>query len=223
MKLLWTGCLLLCATAPLQSLSAQDPITLIIKEGITKVIVAMDLKIQRLQNEVIWLQTAQKALENEMTSGKLTEITSWVEKQRALYEQYFEELRQLKAVLASYQRIGAILRTGQLLVQEYTRAWSLVKSDRHFTEAELRYMGQVYTALLERSARNLEALTGLMASSSVAMSDSERLALLSEGARTATRHLTELRAFTEENVRLSLSRATDLRDIERIKHLYALP
>ena len=29
---------------------AQDPITLIIKEGITKVIVAVDLKIQRLQN-----------------------------------------------------------------------------------------------------------------------------------------------------------------------------
>ena len=41
---------------------AQDPITLIIKEGITKVIVAVDLKIQRLQNETIWLQNAQKTL-----------------------------------------------------------------------------------------------------------------------------------------------------------------
>lgn len=57
---------------------AQDPITLIIKEGIKKVIVAVDLKIQRLQTKTIWLQNAQKALENTMSKLKLTQITDWV-------------------------------------------------------------------------------------------------------------------------------------------------
>lgn len=39
--------------APSQQLMAQDPITEIIKAGIIKVIKAVDLRIQRLQNKTI--------------------------------------------------------------------------------------------------------------------------------------------------------------------------
>src|SRR6187549_1993855 len=81
----------------------QIPVLEIIKEGITKVIVAVDLKIQRLQNEVIWLQNAQKVLENKFTELKLSEISDWVEKQRAQYASYFDELWQIKQSLANFQ------------------------------------------------------------------------------------------------------------------------
>ena len=54
---------------------AQDPISVIIKEGIKKVIVAVDLKIQRLQNKTIWLQNAQKTIENTMSKLKLDQIS----------------------------------------------------------------------------------------------------------------------------------------------------
>ncbi len=80
------GCALLWTIAPINGVSAQDPITLIIKEGIVKVIKAVDLKIQRLQNKTIWLQNAQKTLENSMSKLKLDEISGWVEKQRTLYK-----------------------------------------------------------------------------------------------------------------------------------------
>ena len=76
---------LLLVIAPVNKIAAQDPITLIIKEGIKKVIQAVDLKIQRLQNKTIWLQNAQKTLENTMSQLKLDEITDWVERQRTLY------------------------------------------------------------------------------------------------------------------------------------------
>ena len=36
----------------------------IIKEALKKIIKAIDLRIQRLQNKTIWLQNAQKQLEN---------------------------------------------------------------------------------------------------------------------------------------------------------------
>ena len=74
--------------------NAQLAIIDIIKEGIKKVIVAVDLKVQRLQNKTIWLQQAQKTLENTLSKVKLTEIGDWVERQRKLYADYFEELRQ---------------------------------------------------------------------------------------------------------------------------------
>lgn len=87
---------------------AQDPITEIIKAGIVKVIKAVDLKIQRLQNETIWLQNAQKTIENELSKLKLEEIGDWVEKQRVLYADYFDELQQVKSVIVYYHRVKDI-------------------------------------------------------------------------------------------------------------------
>ena len=87
------GLLLVFFIAVIPSVSkAQMPIAEIIKEGIKKVIKAVDLQIQRLQNKTIWLQNAQKAIENEMSKLKLDDISDWVEKQRKLYADYFDEL-----------------------------------------------------------------------------------------------------------------------------------
>ena len=93
-----------------QKMHAQFSIAEVIAGGITKVIRAVDLRIQRLQNKTIWLQNAQKTLENEMTKWKLEEIRDWVEKQRKLYDDYFRELWEVKNALASYNRVRIIIR-----------------------------------------------------------------------------------------------------------------
>src|SRR5215207_7845865 len=93
---------------PEQNLRAQIPIIDIIKAGIKKVIKAVDLQIQRQQNKIIWLQNAQKALENAMSKTKLNEISTWVEKQRTLYKDYFEELQKVKTIISYYKRIKEI-------------------------------------------------------------------------------------------------------------------
>src|SRR5215207_2759573 len=84
---------------------AQLPIAEIIKSAVTKVIKAVDLKVQRLQNKTIWLQNAQKTLENKMSELKLAEISDWVQKQRKLYDEYFQELWQVKSALSYYKRV----------------------------------------------------------------------------------------------------------------------
>ena len=82
----------------------------IIKAAITKVIKAIDLKIQRLQTKTIWLQNAQKVLENKLSKFKLDEIAQWTEKQRQLYQKYYDELWQVKNTLATYHWIALILQ-----------------------------------------------------------------------------------------------------------------
>src|SRR5882724_11632441 len=84
---------------------AQDPVTSIIKEGIKKVIRAFDLQIQRIQTQTIWLQEAQKSLENAMQKLHLDEITGWVQKQKYLYGEYFDELWKVKTFIAYYNRV----------------------------------------------------------------------------------------------------------------------
>ena len=77
--------LFLASIIPAQKSVAQIAIVEIIKAGVKKIIIAVDLKIQRLQNETIWLQNAQKTLENEMSKLKLDEISNWAKQQKELY------------------------------------------------------------------------------------------------------------------------------------------
>ncbi|MCC9063662.1 hypothetical protein [Flavobacterium piscisymbiosum] len=102
-------CLFLISTParPAESAAAL-PILEIVKAVTKKVIKAIDLGIQRLQNKTIWLQNAQKQVENTLSKLKLDEISNWTKKQRDLYKNYYEELQKVKSIITYYQRIKEI-------------------------------------------------------------------------------------------------------------------
>jgi hypothetical protein len=211
-----------CDIMPVQRTLAQDPITLIIKEGITKVIVAVDLKIQRLQNKTIWLQNAQKTLENTMSQLHLNEISDWVEKQRKLYADYFDELRKVKTVLTYYQRVRDIIDQQVQIVNEYKAAWALFRQDKNFTADELDYMGNVYTGIMDESTKNLDQLFLVINAFITQMSDAKRLEIINSVATNVEQNLMDLKDFNEQNKMISLQRATEQGDIDYVKKLYGL-
>jgi len=143
---------------PIKEVKAQIIIADIIKTAITKVIKAVDLQVQRLQNETIWLQNAQKTLENNMSKLKLTEIKDWVEKQRKQYDDYFQELWKVKAALTSYQRVKDIINRQLQMVNEYKSAWTLFRKDKNFTASELEYMFNIYNGMLNESLKSIDQL-----------------------------------------------------------------
>ena len=207
---------------PSQKVLAQDPITEIIKAGVKKVIKAVDLKIQRLQNKTIWLQNAQKVIENTMSEMKLNEITDWVEKQRTLYKDYYDELWQVKNSISYYHRVKEITSKQVQLVAEYKRAWGLFKQDKHFTGDELNYMGRVYTGILDESVKNLEQIFLVVNSFSTQMSDAKRLEIINNAYNQVETNYTDLKAFNQQNVLISLQRAKSKNDIDVVKALYGL-
>lgn len=217
-------CLILVCmiVAPFHKAKAQDPITLIIKEGITKVIKAVDLKIQRLQTRTIWLQNAQKVIENTMSELKLDEITDWVEKQRVLYKDYFEELQKVKAVLIYYHKVKEITELQLALVKEYKRSFSGIKQDGHFTAEEVSYMGTVYSGIIDESLKNLDGLYLVINSFATQMSDEKRMEIIDGVKNAIQKNYDDLRNFSSQNVQLSFARAKDGNEILMIKNLYGL-
>lgn len=201
---------------------AQDPITLIIQQGITRVIQAVDLKIQRLQNKTIWLQNAQKVVENAMTGLKLDEITGWVEKQRLLYQDYFDELQKVKLVISYYHEVKEVTQLQLALVALYHRSFDAIKSDGHFTSGEIAYMGQVYSGIIEESLRNLEGLDLVINSFTTQMTDAKRLEIIGGVRKAIQENYDDLKSFSTQNVQLSLARAKDQNDLQEIKNLYGL-
>ena len=220
LSVIWVSLLVLW---PSLKPAAQLPVLEIIRQAVVKVIKAVDLKIQRLQNRTIWLQNAQKAIENKMQELKLDEIARWSEKQRQLYQDYYEELWKVKAALSYYGKVKDILQKQALLVKEYKRAIDLFHQDTRFTTREREYMGNVYTGILEESIKNLDGLYAIINSFTTQMSDGQRLELIQRAADAMDQQLSDLRQFTQEGIRLSLRRAKDQREIEHLKALYGLP
>lgn len=216
--------IVLVAAATLQpsQVKAQDPITEIIKAGIKKVIKAVDLKIQRLQNETIWLQNAQKVVENTMSEMKLNEITDWVEKQRTLYKDYYDELWQVKSTISYYHKVREITGKQVQLVAEYKHAWGLFKQDKHFTGDELDYMGNVYTGILDESVKNLDQIFLVINSFSTQMSDAKRLEIINNAYNQVETNYSDLNAFNQQNVLVSLQRAKSKNDIDVVKAMYGI-
>ncbi len=214
--------MVVCLMAPPTQVRAQDPVSLIIAQGITKVIKAVDLKIQRLQTKTIWLQNAQKVMENTMSKLKLEEITEWVERQRVLYRDYFEELQKVKRVLTYYHKVKEITELQLALVKQYKRSFASIKQDANFNPDEVGYIGKVYSGIIEESLTNLDGLYLVINSFTTQMSDEKRMEIIDRVKKAIQKNYDDLRNFSTQNIQLSMARAKDQREIGVIKNLYGL-
>ncbi|MFT4152242.1 conjugal transfer protein TraI [Parafilimonas sp.] len=195
----------------------------VVKAVIKKVIRAIDLQVQRLQNKTIWLQNAQKTLENTLSKLKLDEISDWTEKQKDQYKKYYDELAQVKAIISYYQRIRDITKKQLSLVDEYNRAWSLIRQDNHFSGDEVNYMANVYSGILDESLKNIDQINLIIKSFTTKMSDAKRLELINNAADQVDNNYSDLVQFNQQNMLLSLQRAKTNNDAETVKKLYGLP
>lgn len=201
---------------------AQTVVGSVISSTVGRVIRAIDLKIQSMQNKTIWLQNAQKALENQLSKLKLTEISDWSSKQKDLFSQYYQELWDIKSAIAYYSKIGELTQKQVALVNAYTHTWSLLKNDRHFTGDELAYMTKVYSGILEASVNDLDQILDVIHSGKTQMPDAARLELINKAADHMDANYNDLQQFNTQNAILSLHRAKDENEAATLKKYYGI-
>jgi len=214
--------IVLMVSLPVGQANAQVAILEVIKAGVKKVIRAVDLKIQRMQNETIWLQNAQKVMENQLSKLKLTEISDWTEKQKELYSKYYADLWKVKAAISYYQRIKDLTTKQVLIVEEYKNAWHLAKQDKNFTPEELDYMYSVYSGILNESAKNLDQILLVVNSFKTQMTDAKRLELINEAANKIDENYSDLKQFNTNNILMSVRRSKGLQQIQEVQRLYGI-
>lgn len=199
-----------------------EPISQIITVVIKKVLKALDLAVQRLQNATIKLQNAQKALENVMAKIKLDEIFEWTEKQRKLFAGYYDELWRVKNAIASYKRTRAIVENQLQVLKEYKVAVALFSGDKHFTPEQLESMMKVYLGILNESVRNIDQIATVINAFSTQMGDARRLEIISETDDRVQKNLNDLRSFTTHNVMARLQKASDQQELARLRAYYGI-
>ena len=203
--------------------NAQFIIADIIKAVVTKVINAVDLAVQEVQNKTIVLQNAQKELENLMTELQLDDISDWVEKQKDLYQEYYNELSEVKQIISGYDKVKTIISLQSRLVSEYQSAYARFKQDKHFSTSELDYMRRVYAGMLDESLKNLEQVSLVINALVTQMTDGDRLQIINKASLGMQKNYNDLKQFNAQNVQLSIQRGLKEGDIESVKQLYDLP
>jgi hypothetical protein len=194
----------------------------IITTIVSKAVRAADLVVQQLQTETIVLQEAEQELQNVMSETRLDEIANWVDDQRSLYAAYFQELKDVKAVVSGYHKVQEIVEREEEIVAAYQRGLAAVRQDKHFTAGELGQIEAVYGGILAESGKNLAALTGVLESLATSMTDEQRLAIIDQASASMDKNYRDLEAYTNQNALLSLQRARDENDEAVIKQLYGL-
>ncbi|MBA8986200.1 conjugal transfer protein TraI [Sphingobacterium cellulitidis] len=195
----------------------------VIRSAIKKVVKAVDLKIQRLQNKTIWLQQAQKTMENILSKTRLDEIALWSQKQKEAFGKYYSGLMKVKSVIGQFHQVKELTEKQVAMVREYRRVWGLLQHDGHFSIEELDYMAKVYSGMLEESLKNIDGLTMIIQSYTLQMSDGQRMEILAKASDRIDENFNDLRRFNRQNILLRIQRARSEQEVLIIKQLYGLP
>lgn len=201
---------------------AQVPVASAFTGLIKKVIVAIDIKVQRLQNQTIALQNAEQQIENTLHLNSLNGISDWLNKEKDLYAGYYQELSKVRRLIASYDAVKRIISQQTQLVSDYRTASVQFNQDPHFSPTELKYMGNIYSGILQESLRNLDETITVISDLAAQMDDAERLERINLAATAMQTNLDHLRQFNRQNAGLSLLRAKEGRDRAAVKQFYGI-
>lgn len=219
-KLLPAVLLAVMAAAPA---AGQLTVAAVIQAGIKKVIRAMDLRIQRQQITALGMQQAQKAQENTMVETQLAEISHWIDQQRRLYQQYYQELWQVKSALRSAGTVRHILKQEGQLVSAYQHYWKRLRPSAQFSIEERDYLADLYGGILRDNRRHMAALAAVIQDFRIRMPDGARLEIIRRIARRVATDLDDLQRLNRENEELARQRFQQKNSLRVLGTLYGVP
>ncbi|MEJ7691582.1 TerB family tellurite resistance protein [Daejeonella sp.] len=137
-----------------------------------------------------------------------------------LHEVFLDDMMKASPAVKKYRRVADIIILQKQLLTEYKSAYNRFRSSRSFGEAELDYIGKVYSQLTKESLQNLDELTTVVSSSDLRMSDDERLQSIDRIFDSMQNKVSFLRDFNRRNTILALQREKEQRNIKQIESIY---
>lgn len=187
-----------------------------------KVIKAMDLRVQEMQNGVIALQNVQRQAENNLSKQKLAEIGTIEEKQKDLFRDYYTSLQQVKPSVAVSAQVRMIRERQNDVTALYNKITNTVKQDGNLLEKEKRDCITSSDAMLAESNNTILKLNEVLTNARLTATDAERLRMISLAANQLELTYRRLSALLERCHTLSAGRARSLQEGEKLKALYGL-
>jgi hypothetical protein len=190
-------------------------------------VVAQSTQIQQLLLNVEKLAQLKKILSNmkkgyQIVSNGYNAIKDISKGNFNLHEAFLDGLMQVSPTVRKYKKIGEIIIFQTQLVKEYKSAFKRFETSNLFNTNEIKYMGNVYSNLFNKSLQNLDELTMVITAGKLRMSDDERLNAIDRIYIDMGDKLVFLITFNKENNVLAIQRGREMVDTKISKKLNGL-
>jgi len=187
-------------------------------------VVAQSTEIQQLLLNVEKLAQLKKILSNmkqgyQIVSNGYSAIKDISKGNFNLHEAFLDGLMRVSPTVRKYKKIGEIIIFQSQLVKEYKSAFRRFDASNLFNANEIKYMGNVYANLFNKSLQNLDELTMVITAGKLRMSDDERLNAIDRIYIDMGDKLVFLRTFNNENNVLAIQRGREMVDTKISKKL----
>lgn len=139
-----------------------------------------------------------------------------------LHEAFLDALLQISPAVKNYGRIKDIVQVQLAILNECRNASSQLANSGQFTAKEVQYLQQVYSELLAKSIKNLDALTYVVTAKKLRASDDERLAKIDGIYRDISEQLVFVRHLTSSNSMLAAQRKDENASVNTTRQILGI-
>lgn len=185
----------------------------------------LSLKAQFIVNDPINTATSisNSVKEIVQTSSTVSNVIKNFKEVKKVYEQgkkYYDALKAVNDLVKDARKAKeTILMVGEI-ADIYINSYQLMLQDENFTLEELGAIAFGYSKLLDESSNLLKDLKGIINSSSLSMTDKDRMDIIDRVYVSVQHYRNLVRYYTNKNLSVSYLRAQKKGDTERMLALY---
>lgn len=157
------------------------------------------------------------------TSSTVSNVVKNFNEVKKVYEQgkeYYDKLKAVNNLVKDARKVQqTVLLVGDVS-NMYVNNFGKMLNDKNFSADELMAIGNGYSALLNESTELLKELKQIVTSSSLSLSDKERMEIIDRVYKEVKEYHSLVRYYTSKNISVSILRAKKQNNTKRVMELY---
>lgn len=135
-------------------------------------------------------------------------------------KEYYDKLRKVNSFIKNARKVQRCMLLVGEITDIYMRGYNLMVRDNSFTTRELSAIAYGYCQLLQESSYCLKDLKTIINPTDLSMTDKDRLDLVDKAYNDLTGYRDLANYYTNKNIHVSLLRAREKGETERVLSLY---
>lgn len=169
------------------------------------------------------LNSANEIIQTSSTVSNVVKNFKEVEKVYKQGKEYYDKLQAINNLVKDARKVQqTVLLVGDVS-EMYVQNFGRMLNDPNFSARELTAIAKGYSALLGESTELLKELKQIVTSSSLSLSDKERMDIIDRVYKEIKEYHSLVRYYTNKNISVSILRAKKQNSTKRVLELYGTP
>jgi hypothetical protein len=169
------------------------------------------------------LNSANEIIQTSSTVSNVVKNFKEVEKVYKQGKEYYDKLQAINNLVKDARKVQqTVLLVGDVS-EMYVQNFGRMLNDPNFSARELTIIAKGYSALLGESTELLKELKQIVTSSSLSLSDKERMDIIDRVYKEVKEYHSLVRYYTNKNISVSILRAKKQNSTKRVLELYGAP